>query len=88
MSKQTPYYKHYQQLLDGIKSLYPKHFNGKVPSTLNKLSNITIWKVIYDNNLTNKDVKRLIKKMIKMIQSLKNNSITVSNIKNKKFIND
>ena len=39
MSKQTPYYKHYQQLLDGIKSLYPKHFNGKVPSTLNKLSN-------------------------------------------------
>jgi hypothetical protein len=44
--------------------------------------------VIYDNNLTNKDVKRLIKKMIKMIQSLKNNSITVSNIKNKKFIND
>ena len=44
--------------------------------------------MIYDNNLTNKDVKRLIKKMIKMIQSLKNNSITVSNIKNKKFIND
>ena len=44
--------------------------------------------MIYDNNLTNKDVKRLIKKMIKMIQSLKNNSITVSNIKNKKFTND
>jgi hypothetical protein len=43
--------------------------------------------VIYDNNLTNKDDKRLIKKMIKMIQSLKNISTKVSNIKNKKFIN-